>query len=153
MLCEIHFQEGPQRDSSILKTFTTSRKGSFGQGNIFTDVCLSTGGRCLYDVTSCLVAWCHVSSRRGVSVPGPIFLLAGGRICVQGGLCTGRVSVRGMGSGSLSGGRGLCSGRSLSSEGGLCTGGSLSGRPPYDEEWAVRILLECFLVLEEITSL
>ena len=68
MLCEIHFQEGPQRDSSILKTFITSRKGSFGQGNIFTDVCLSTGGGGV----------CMMSPP--VWLPGVMFLPEGGSL-------------------------------------------------------------------------
>ena len=47
--------------------------------------------------------------------------------------------------GSLSRG-GLCLGE-VSVQGGLCPGRYLSGRPPpYSEERAVRILLECFLV-------
>ena len=63
-----------------------------------------------------------------------------------GGLCPGRaVSVQG---GSLC--RGVCLGgicpEAVSVQGGLCPGGSLSGRPPYCNERAVRILLECILV-------
>ena len=75
----------------------------------------------LYDVTSCLAAWCHVPSR-GVSVwdslcPGGLCL----GVCVQGSLCPG-VSVWGF----LA--RGLCLGvsvqRSLSK--GVSVWGSLS---------------------------
>ena len=50
-------------------------KFGLGQGNVFTGVCLSTGGS-IYDVTSCLAAWSRVPSR-GVSVPGPMFLPGG----------------------------------------------------------------------------
>ena len=84
----------------------------------------------LYDVTSCLAAWCHVPSR-GVSVldslcPGGLCL----GVCVQGSLCPG-VSVWGFWPevsvwGSLS--RGLCLKGSLS--GGLCPKGSLYGMHP-----------------------
>ena len=49
-----------------------------------------------------LCSWSHIPSSRGE------------------GLCTGRVSVRGMGSGSLSGGWGLCPGDGVSVQGGLC---------------------------------
>ena len=44
----------------------------------------------LYDVTSCLAVWSHVTSR--VSVPGLLFLPRGlcpGGVCVQGCLCRG----------------------------------------------------------------
>ena len=42
-----------------------------------------------------------------------------------------------------------CSFQGVSIQGGLCPGGgSLSGRPPYSEERAVCILLECILVCE-----
>ena len=105
----------------------TAHKRSLGQGNIFTGMCQSFCPRgSLYDVTSCLGAWSHVPSVGEVSVPGPMFLF--------GGLCVG-VSVQG----------GFCSAGSMS--------GSLSETPPpqYGEEWAVHILLECFLVLHGIS--
>ena len=60
----------------------------FGQGNIFTVVCLSTGGS-LYDVTSYLAAWSYAPSR-GVSVPGPMFPPGGS---VQMGLPTEKQAV------------------------------------------------------------
>ena len=41
---------------------------------------------------------------------------------------------------------GLCSGR-VSVKGGLCPGGLCHGDPPYGNERAVRILLECILVV------
>ena len=78
----------------------------------------------------------------GVSVQG---VLCWGRSLFRGDLCQGEVSVQ----------RGLCLG-----EGGLCPGGvSVQGiyvqgglcpgrPPPYDNERAVRTLLECFLVLQ-----
>ena len=56
-----------------------------------------------------------------------------------GGLCLGGISVQGVSSGGLY-------------PGGLCLGVSVQGRgfrgetPPYGNEWAVRILLECILV-------
>ena len=58
--------------------------------------------------------------------------------------------------GGLSGGGGLCSGGFLS-EGDLCPGGLL-GRPPdrdppYGNEQAVRILLECILVMNETNGI
>ena len=37
-------------------------------------------------------------------------------------------------------------------EGGICPGGSLSQRPPYGNDWAVCILLECILVFPYIYS-
>ena len=39
--------------------YRPSRKG---KGNIFTGICLFSGGS-LYDVTTCLAAWSHVPSR------------------------------------------------------------------------------------------
>ena len=51
----------------------TARKRSFRQDNVFTGVCLPTGGRgSLYDVTSCLDDGSNVPSRGSVS--GPMFL-------------------------------------------------------------------------------
>ena len=115
-------------------------------------------------------------SREGGLCPGRGSLSRKGVFVQEGGLCPGRgslsregVSVQegGLcpGRGSLSREGGLCPGRgvfvqgggSLSREGGLCTGrgslsrGALSGRPPnkdplYNNERAVRILLECILV-------
>ena len=41
---------------------------------IFSATCVFLfGGGYLYDVTSCLAAWSHVPSGKGVSVPGPMF--------------------------------------------------------------------------------
>ena len=102
----------------------TARKQSFGQGNVSTGVCLSSGGilYALYDVTSCLSR--GYLSGQGVSV------WEEGDLCPRG---EGGVSVQ---------------------EGGLCPrGGSLFRRvsvretpAPYSKEWAVSILLECILV-------
>ena len=46
----------------------TASKRSVGQGNVFTHVCHSvySGRGSLYDVTSCLAAWSHVPSGRGL---------------------------------------------------------------------------------------
>ena len=55
------------------------RKRSLGQGNIFTGVCLSTGGG---DSMMSLPVW----------LPGPVLLLGGSasrRVCLQGGLQPG----------------------------------------------------------------
>ena len=86
----------------------------------------------------------------------------------QGGLCPGRVSVweslsRGVSvQGSLSRKvsvqgvsvhEGLCPGVPVQEglcPGGLCLGGSLSGRPPYGNVRAVRIILECILVTDKV---
>ena len=114
---------------------------------------------------------------RGVSVSGQGSLSRG--VSVQGGLCLGvsvylgvclstgvSVSVWGSLSGGLCPG-GLCPGSSLSrgslSRGGLYLGvsvqggflsrGSLSGKPPYGNERAVRILLECILVSKFLSIL
>ena len=124
------------------------------EGNVFTPVCdsvhrgslswgdLFPGGVCL-----------EGSLNRWVLCTGGWYLSRGGslsrRVSVQGGLCT---------EGGLCPGESLYRGRSLSrgslSRGGLCTGGlwslsggSLSGRPPYGNVRALRILLECILVL------
>ena len=76
-----------------------------------------------------------LSVHRGLSVPACIT----GHM-TMGGLCQ-RVSVRG-----------------VSVQDGLCLGGSLSGRhldrdsPPYGNERAVHILLECILVLNTDTK-
>ena len=88
----------------------------------------------MYDVTFCLAAWSHVSSGKGGSY-------AWSHVPSRWGLCQG---------GSLSMG-------SLSRGKGSLSRGSLSGTPPgqrptYGEEPAVRILLECFLVLVEFNS-
>ena len=71
-----------------------SANESLGQGNIFTGVCLSTGGS-LYDVTSCLAAWFHVPFR-AVSFFDPKgwslsrgSLSRGGLSPEAGGLCQG----------------------------------------------------------------
>ena len=87
-----------------------------------------------------------------------VFVCPQGEVSVQGCLCPGDHCPWGslskgdsLSSGEevpVQGGGGLCPGRSLS---GLCpgwslSGGSVSGRPPYGNEWAVHILLECILV-------
>ena len=62
----------------------------------------------------------------------------------------GSLSSGGVGVGSVQP-RGLCPAGGVSvQQGGLCLGGSLSGRPPYGKERAVRILLECVLVVENV---
>ena len=53
--------------STTVLFINTVRKPSLGQGNVFTPVCLFTGG---------VSSWSHVPSWR-VSVPGPMFLLGG----------------------------------------------------------------------------
>ena len=79
-------------------------------------------------------------SLSGVSVQGEGGLCPGG-IFVQGDLCPGGVSVQGsLCPGALCPGGGLCLGVSVQ-------GGSLAGRPPYSNERAVRILLECILAI------
>ena len=81
---------------------STARKRSLGQGNVFTGVCLSTGGLC--------PSMHHRSLDQGVCPGGslsmglcPVGSLPWGGLCpgglclgvsVQGGLCPGRVSVR-----------------------------------------------------------
>ena len=82
---------------------------------------------------------CHSIHRWGVSVRG---------VSVRGsGLCSRGISVWG-----LSVQRGLCPREGLS-PGGALPGGSLSGRPPpYVNVRAVRILLECILVLHYFTT-
>ena len=128
-------------------------------------------GGSLYNVNSCLAAWSHVPSGMGVSVmvpcsfwkeismPGPMFLLG---VSVQGGFCQGSLSGVSV-QGSLSGGVSV---KRISVQGCLCPGGcvqgslssvisvqgvSVRGYLPdrdllYDEERAVHILLEYFLV-------
>ena len=99
-------------DTVPVWSFVTTRKGSLGQGNIFTGIYLSTGG---------------------------------GGLCPQGGLCPGESLSRG----------GLCPGESLSrgvsvqgvSIQGVSVKGSLCQGDPHGKERAVRILLECILVL------
>ena len=66
---------------------------------------MGRGGLC-NDVTSCLTAWSHVPSWKGVSVPGPMFLL--------------EVSVRVKGCLSQEDGRGSLSGEGISIQGSLC---------------------------------
>ena len=97
-----------------------------------------------------LPVWCHVPSRN-VSVIGPMFLGGGGgsvwkwSLSRRGSLFEWGVYVQGL---SVQGV--LCSGVSV--QRGLCPG-SLSARPPgqrpvlYGEGRAVRILLECILIL------
>ena len=84
----------------------------------------SVQGGSLYDVTSCLAAWSHVPSGGGLCLWSHVPSRRG--LCPGGSLCLGVFSVQ----------------RSLSGR------EFLSGRPPpYGEERAVRILLECFLLL------
>ena len=102
--------------------------------------------------------------RCGKAVFSEVFVYPqGGLGLCQGGLCL-RVlcpgGVSGQGGSLLQGvsvqrGGGLCAeGRGVSVQrgGGLCPGGSLSGRPPYGNEWAVSILLECILVRKGFSS-
>ena len=74
-----------------------------------------------------------------VLLPGPMSLLGG--LCLWSHVLSRVVSVQG---GSLS--RGLCPG-GLSPGGSLSRGVSIREIPPYGEEWVVRILLECVLVI------
>ena len=67
-----------------------------------------------------------------------VILFTGGRGLCPRGFCSGAVSVQGV---SVQRG-GLCPGESLSG-GSLCQG----RLPPHSEERAVRILLECILVM------
>ena len=105
----------------------TARKRSFGQGNVYTGVCLSRGGLCMMS----LPVW----------LPIPMFLI--------GGLCLWS-HVPCWGSSWVSVQLGLCSGslcpRGSLSSGGLCRE-TLSLLPPRSEKRVVRILLECFLFL------
>ena len=92
---------------------------------IFSQACASQsvhrGRGSLYDVTSCLAAWSHVPSGKGVFVPGPMFLLG---VSVQEVLCLeGSLSGGSLSKGSLSGG--LSPGVSV--QWGLCPVGSLPG--------------------------
>ena len=114
-----------------LRIFTV-RKRSLGQGNVFICVCHSVhrvgGGRrgSLYDVISCLAAWSHIPS-------WDLFLWS-------------HVSL------------GLSVSRHTFLLGSLLGGGSLRDPPgqrrhldrdpQYSKERAVRILLECILVLK-----
>ena len=82
----------------------TARKRSLGQGNVFTGVCLSTGGLCMMS----LPVW----------LPSLMFLAGG--VFVQMGFSVQGVTVQGV---------------------------SLRGTLPYGGEQALRILLECFLVV------
>ena len=105
------------------------------EGYVFTGVCLSTMG-------------VSVSFWGGGLHPGG---LCPGGLCPGGspsrrGLCKGgslsrEVSDQG---GFLSGGVSVQAGVSV--RGGLCQGDSLDRDPPYGNERAVRILLECILV-------
>ena len=120
----------------------TASKRSLGQGNIFRRVCHSVpGGLCVMS----LLVW----------LPGPMFLLRslclGGGLSLcrgsqSGGLCPGEPLSRGV---SLQSGLclgGLCPGGLC--PGNLCTGDSVQGVYVGDGGGrAVRILLECFLVL------
>ena len=78
----------------------------------------------------------------GRSLSGVFFL--GGGLCPGGSLSRQGVSVHGD----------LCPGRGVSAQGGLCSGGglcpggvSVRETPKYGNERAVRILLECILVV------
>ena len=87
------------------------------EGNVFTGVCLSTGGVSVQERGLC--------SREGLC-PGES-LSRGEPLSRDGGLCLCR--------------GGLCPGWGLCPEGGL-----YQGDPPYGNERAVGILLECILV-------
>ena len=76
-----------------LFVFIAARKRSLRQGNVFTSVCQSfCSGGSLYDVTSCLAAWCHAPFAR-VSLWSHV--LSRGCLCVWShipsgeGLCSG----------------------------------------------------------------
>ena len=121
----------------------TARKRSLGQGNVFAGDCLSTGGS-LFDVTSCLADWSNVPFGGSLSLVQCSFWGGGGSV-------QGRFLSRGFLSGGLCPrGGGLCPGDGVSVRGSL-SGGSVQGDPPdrdppYSDERAVCILLECFLV-------
>ena len=130
---------------TLIPYICTARKG---QGNVFLSVVLFTGeggGLC---------PWVSLPGGLGLclgvgSLPGGLGLCRGGWVSI-GGLGLWGVSVRG----DFCPG-GLCPGDLC--PGGLCPGGlylgvsvqwgSLSRRPPYGKERAVRILLECILVM------
>ena len=105
------------------------------EGNVFTGVCLSTGGGVSIQGGSLT----RGSLYRGVSVQGGS--LSRGSLS-KGGLYPGGLCPRG------------CLSIGVSVQGGLCLigslsrGGLLSGRPPplSGKERAIRILLECILV-------
>ena len=102
------------------------RKRSLGQGNVFRSMCQSfwSERRSLYDITSCLTAWSHVSSRAPLSLVPCSFQ----GVSVQRGLCLGSLSRR------LFVQEGLCfwgamSRGSLKKDGSLSGGSLLRGAP------------------------
>ena len=123
----------------ILRDLITARKRNLEQGNVFTPVRHSVHGGDLCPSMH------HRSHDRGVS-------RGEGSVSRWESLSRGYLS-RGSPSGEfLSGGDHLCPDLWGFLSGGLCPGGSLSGRPPdrdppYGNERAVRILLECILVI------
>ena len=106
----------------------------------------------------------HLHKSMWWKIKEPLSVRGGGFLCVilvTGGSLSQHAPQVTWPGGSLSGGslsKGLCPGGSLSGgslSGGLCPGrvslsrGSLLGRPPYGNERAVRILLECILIQNE----
>ena len=97
-----------------------------------------------------------ISAQGGVCLDGCLnrwVLCTRGWYLSRGGSLSRRVSVQGVSvqrevsvQGSLCTEGGLCPGESLY-RGWSLSGGSLSGRPPYGNVRAVRVLLECILVL------
>ena len=79
---------------------STARKRSLGQGNVFTGVCLSTGGLC--------PSMHQRSLDQGVCPGG---LCTG--VSVQGGLCPGGISVQGVSVWGYLSREGLCQGDPL----------------------------------------
>ena len=101
------------------------------EGNVCTPVCLFTGGVC--NVTSCPAAWFHVPSE-GMSAHESWWPPNGGCLPTMGCLPTRRDLPTTRILPTRSWGRGRC-----------------MALPSYDiqqrpSKWAVRILLECFLV-------
>ena len=82
--CPSHLRSANSVDSFVLHWFITTRKRSLGQGNMFTGVCLSTGG--------CLVPGRGGPWSRGVWSWGGTW--SGGGCLVWGGLIPGGASWR-----------------------------------------------------------
>ena len=155
----------------LLFTGGLCAEGSLSRGVSVLDGSLSLGGSLSWGLCP------GASLSRGVSLQG-VFLLGNHQgsllwgslssvsvpegslsygVSVQGHLCPGGLYPgTSLSRGSLSrrvsvlGGLQRVSVLGVSVQGGLCPGGSLSGRPPpYGKERAVRILLECILVMQE----